>query len=353
MTANFLETLWTLSLIMAAGSLVVMAGLIVSRLLGSYGDRRREVVRLAIVQELYRVMDGETSPRPRLKLLMRHTRVAAQAILELSTLIRGDALKMVTDCLEETGLDRRLIRLSHSWSPPIQILAIDALGYLGRQDATRRLAQIASRSGHVETRIAAARALQTRGDTLDADAVVGALKMIGNRLPGEFEAVLDGLACTAPSALESILATPGLPVLAYAQALRSLGESGRYASLPVLIEMVASNEIAIRCAALDALGRLGHPAAEAVVAANLSARSDEVRAHAARAAGQIVLDSLCPELVTMLEDASWDVRISAARALSLMGDKGLAGLSRAASAGTATRSARTAQMLLAELGKAA
>ncbi|MEE2526810.1 HEAT repeat domain-containing protein [Hyphobacterium sp. HN65] len=350
MIAGPLETLWIVSLGLAAASLIVMAGLIVSRMLGSYNDRQRDAVRQAIVMALYDVMEGQSADLGKLTKLIRHTRIAAQAVLEFSTLIRGEALEAAVRVLDELGLARHLIRLSRSSNAAARLAAIDALGYVGGPEATRRLARIANRSRDVEDRIAAVRALQLRGDAIDLDAVTGALRLIGNQLPGEFEAVLDNLARHSPAAVERILKTPGLPAIAYAQGLRSIGESGNYASLPLIMELAGSADTTLRIAALIALGTLGHPAAEPAITAGLAAESADVRAVAARAAGQATINTVQAQLTGLLDDPDWDVRINAARALAAMGDEGMEALRNKARTQPTARSGRTAQMLLAELG---
>lgn len=350
MSQDFLGSLWNLSLWLAAASLLVTALLILFRLFGSYSDRHRDLIRKEIVRQLYAAMDGRKGDALRLATLIKHSRVAAQALLELSTLIRGEAFEAAVEALEALGFDKRMLRLTQSSNGAARLAAIDALGYVGGPEATRRLARIANLGTDVEDRIAAVRALQARGDAIDLDAIAGALALIGNRLPGEFEAVLDQLARTDPTGVESLLTRQGLPTIAYVQGLRSLGDSGNYGSLPIMKAMAASADPAIRAAAIGAMGLLGHPSARDEIRKGLSSDQSEVRSEAARAAGQVALKELEPYLVTLLGDTNWDVRINAARALAQFGDAGLAALQHAAAGDADSRSARTAQMLLAENG---
>lgn len=353
MSQDFLGSLWNVSLWLALASLGVTALLILSRLLGSYGDRQRDLIRTGIIRELYVVMDGSKVNETRLSDLLSHSRVSAQALLELSTLIRGEGFESAIKALEALGFERRMLRLTHSGNGAARLAAIDALGFVGGREATRRLARIANRSRSVEDRIAAVRALQARGDAIDLDAIAGALALIGSRLPGEFEAVLDQLARSDPQDVEDLLGRPGLPTIAYAQGLRALGESGNYASLPVMKKMASSVEPAVQAAAIGAMGLLGHPAARDEIRQGLDSPHDDVRIEAARATGQVALAELCPQLAQMLGDANWDVRINAARALSRLGDSGLTALRTAAAEPASDRAARTAQMLLSEKGELA
>ena len=352
MPDNLFVSLWQVSLALALSSLIVMSLLIISRLLGGYGERKRDRTRQAIVRELYAVMDGAPADTERLAALTHNTRVCAQALLELSTLIRGDAFRSAIACLEAFGLERRLVRLSHSSHNAARQAAIDALGYIGGENATHRLRSIARRSGRTEDRIAAIRALQTRGVAVEPSLLTDTLRHSGNQLPGEFEAIFDNLVRSDPDALKALIAETELPLAALGQGLRSLGQSGHYESLPLLLDFARNPDPSIQAAALAALGELGHPAAAPVIAASLESASPEIRAEAARAAGLVSLANLSPELVALLVDPAWDVRINAARALASLGPGGLETLSTIAGAASTDRPARTARMLLAEMGVA-
>jgi HEAT repeat protein len=119
----------------------------------------------------------------------------------------------------------------------------------------------------------------------------------------------------------------------------------------VIAPIVGDANPELQIAALRALAKLGHPAAQPVVERALSDDNWAVRTQAAISAGRIGLAALAPMLARLVDDDKWWTRFRAAEALYLLGQKGRQTLAALAEQGS-PRAREIASEVLAEKGAA-
>lgn len=112
-------------------------------------------------------------------------------------------------------------------------------------------------------------------------------------------------------------------------------------------QLVADAAPEVVAASIQALGRLGHPAALERILEALTNPHGEVRAEAAEAAARLGLPAAIEPLIALLDDPAWTARYAAGRALRALGPQGEAAL-QAVAAHDASREQRTAALILAE-----
>lgn len=345
MTGSLLGLLWTISLVMAGGSLLMMTGLIIGRALDARRSARRARIAQAIEAALLGAMDGKTSPD--LPGLVRRRRTAARSILEMSTLIRGADFQAALNAMQAAGAEKGFIRLTRSRNGEDRLAGVEALGLFATPGSVKALRDMIARGRNPRETIAAARALQALGEDAPLDQVLAALAPAAGLAPMELSAVLSPIARSNPRLLTDQLARTDLAPGIRAQMITALGEAGSYAILPLIAAYGDDPEPRIRFAVLLALGSLGHPDAQPVIEARLSDPDTEIRAEAARAAGRIALGALTPQLISALADHEWVVRFAAADALHRLGPEAREALQTAAS-DEQTPAGRAAAMILAE-----
>jgi hypothetical protein len=250
--------------------------------------------------------------------------------------------------LNEAGLGRQQRGLLHHRNREVRLVVIEALGLLMDDPTEDALQQVVLRGRSLRDVVTAARALQSAGRGLEADALLFGLKFRRGEAPVELGVVLSELAGTAPMTLCEALANPDIDGSIKLQIITALGAAGRYETLDVLTGLVTRGETMQRAAAASALGRLGHPAARSALAQALDDSEAEVREEAAEAVGLILLDDLRPKLRALVSDTEWPVRFHAARALLRFGDAGKDDLTQIARTRDNPKAGRTAELVLAE-----
>lgn len=344
MEGKLLGLLWTISLVMAAGSLLMMTGLITGRALDARRSVRSARIAQAIETALLGAMDG--TPSASLPGLVRHRRIAARSILEMSTLIRGADFDAALKAMKDAGAEAGLIRLTASRNGEDRLAGIEALGLLATPGARKALRDTIVHGRTPRETIAAARALQSLGEDPPLDQVLAALEPAAGLAPMELAAVLAPIARDNPQVLSGYLARTSLPPAIRALMITALGEAGSYAMAPLITIYADDPEPRIRSAVLHALGSLGHPDARPFIEAGLDDPDADVRAEAARAAGRIALGALTPKLVAALADQEWVVRFAAADALHNIGAEARDALQAAAN--EQSPAGRAAAMIIAE-----
>lgn len=100
--------------------------------------------------------------------------------------------------------------------------------------------------------------------------------------------------------------------------VEALGWSSDFSVLPWLAEQAHDCDPEVRCAAVKAARKLGHPSAGRWVLPLLLDPVAAVRVQAARACGSLGIDKAIPILSSLIENPSWWVRMRAAEALSML-----------------------------------
>jgi len=194
----------------------------------------------------------------------------------------------------------------------LRVAAVEALGELGRDEASRIAAALADPS--LRVRAAAVAALGRAGPPA-VPALARAAAAAGPADPELCSALARALGDSgSPEAVPALTALAQGPAAAAAAA--ALGRIGTKDATASLADLLARPTLAGRAEALDALGALGATEAGAAVAAELTSDRPEVRAAAARAAGRLHHDPAAARLEALHSDYDGQVRRVAVEALA-------------------------------------
>jgi HEAT repeat protein len=243
-----------------------------------------------------------------------------------------------------------LIRLIGKAMPAVKVTAARALGGVLRDrknGPARRLLEELAAESRVELSLAAIAGLGAMGDPASAGtlialarggqldrrrAAIEALGNLGNK--GDHQALLE----------DQLRSTDDRIAGAAAWALGKLGASS---ARPALVRSSKRRGFATPINASAAFALLAEPADGKTLLDLLHHRSRLVRANAAAAAGRLALAAARPRLISLLaRDASWLVRVGAARALSRIGG-GKEALTKAAKHDTREEVRKAAEAALA------
>lgn len=208
---------------------------------------------------------------------------------------------------------------------PDEELAIAAIGALGSVEAASALdaLRVALSAAAPARRAAAAEAIARHGGLPAIDLLQWTAAADADR--GVVRAAIDGLrrigASAAPYARDAVAAIGGLAAdpARRQQAIAALARLPE-AAIPRVGEALSSREPAVRCAVIEALGRLTHPAASAYVLIALSDRDASVRQLAVRVLSRLGTRGLTRQFAELAaDDPSEAVRHAAEIALRRMG----------------------------------
>lgn len=348
MVDGSLLLIWYASLAVSLIAVGMLALLVLVRMASAIGSTRRGLAKKNLSRLLIEISAGREIDESVIRRLTRDRRLAAQALVEFSTLVRGDELQDALDQLKAAGLGRRLQPLLAHQSSEVRVLAIEAIGLLMDDRNEKFLQWVIRRNRSLRNVVAAARALQNSGRKLELDAFLADLRMHRASAPAELNAVLADIAREDPERLSAVLKDHMTDVSVKVQIISALGASGHYTLVETLIAILDSGEQQERVAAAAALGVLGHPAARAALKRALKDQDPDVRAEAAEAVGQIMLEALQADLAALVSDETWSVRFQAARALLQFGDSGRQALADIIETPSDARAVRTAELVLAE-----
>lgn len=280
------------------------------------------------------VIDGlvqETGPWDGAAVLMRapkrHRRIIARLLIRPLHVLSGESVTRARDAAGQVGLtsvwhhdltERRWWRRAE---------AALALGFIRDAAVCGDLIDLLD-DPHEEVRSAAVEALGRLGDLRAVPALLGRLS---ERSRHQQFRIIDAVTMLGPSGAADLLDHAShhpeqLPILT-----GLLASIGGAAAVPDLLKWASSPMAATRTAAFEALGAIGLDDRSFYHALRaLRDSDDEVRAMAARALGRSGREDAAPYLAAGLDDG-WVVATQAARALSLLGDAGVAVLAERAS----------------------
>ena len=339
-----LFALWLVSLLISGAALLIMCGLLISRLILARTGRTREAERRRLVPLLLGAGSDESGiSRVKGDLL-------ADLAVELIQLVRGSDRERFVATATRMGVPARLRHHLGSGSARIRLSATEALAEFPDQASVERL-NAALRDPNQDVRLSAALSLASIGKAPPARELVDLLAIGTTENSLLTVALFRDIAAQNPDDIKALVLDTTVPPGAKAAAIEALSASGDYALVPIITTLAATaatGDVALP-RYLKSLGDFGHPAAEPAVRRGLSSPSHEVRAAAAEAAGRIGLSTLAAHLQQLLADPVWRVRFRAGEALARLGEDGAARLRRTAA--TAGEPARTAAALtLAERG---
>ncbi|HEX8471289.1 MAG TPA: HEAT repeat domain-containing protein [Brevundimonas sp.] len=348
---NPLMLIWWTSLVLAGIAFSWMMGLIVARLFRENSEARRIADQQTLSAAYLMIMSGAGEAGTLLEPFRKRSRLLAESLLEVLSLVRGVERERLIASLIDAGVADRLRSRLTRGSRTGRLAAAEALSAFPSMATRTALRALHRRSTDTEIRIASVRTLIDIGDPPNATELVADLEGKGYSESLLYAPVLRRLAVDAPDDALETLTLPGLGMAARAVMIEAVGASGDYRALPALSLMAAGPEPGLRMSALRALGALAHPGSAETIVGALGDEAWDVRAEAAMAAGRIGGPALVQALTPLLDDPVWWVRFRAAESMSKMGGSGIEALRYAATSQVdVTR--RSASLALAEQGLA-
>lgn len=241
-----------------------------------------------------------------------------EASLHLYQLLKGAEQERLTAFVERLGLLARLETQLQAHSAARRVDAIRTFERIGSPRAITLLTQTMMRDRMLAVRLEAAAGL-SRLDALPKPAVIVAvLDMETRAVTPQDQSLLRSLAIRYPSDLIN-LHRRKLPLPLQRAVVEVLGWIPNFGGLSEIRQALESDDPEIRCAALRAARKMGHPAVRTWVTSLLEDREDAVRVQAVSAAGALKLRTVSPMLEQLTHDSSPWVRLRAKEALVKMG----------------------------------
>ena len=140
-------------------------------------------------------------------------------------------------------------------------------------------------------------------------------------LAGELDEIEAAMAMRAEEALLAVVHAKGEHVEVQARALESVAYSGEAGLRQLIEDAYYAPEEEMRLASLRAMGRSADTRWRSMVRAELASPDPAMRVEAALAAGELEIKSAIPQIVAMLDDDELAVRLAAIEALGHLGGK--------------------------------
>ena len=239
------------------------------------------------------------------------------AVSHIQALLRGGERNRLMQIAELDGLLAATLRRSRSWRRSERVSAIRLLQRFGSEACIARLRQMLARDTSQRVKIEAAFALAAAYALPPPRETVRILKMT-KRVPSKLDAAL--LRASAPEYPEqlALLLEDDLSPEWRAQVIDSLGWSGNIAFVGLLEEASRHEDAEVRCAAMRACAKLGHPGAGDFIKAALQDPAAKVRTQAVRACSALGLKGAVEDIRPLLADPELWVRLRAEQALEAL-----------------------------------
>lgn len=237
-----------------------------------------------------------------------------QSLSHLLMLVRGDERNKLIQLAEIDGLLKAPLRQCNAWRAARRIDAVRTLQQYGGEAAIAKLREVLRYDRHRIVRLNAAFALasfQQLPPPRETIALIG----MPSRAPTRLDvAMLRVLAPEYPAQLVHILGD----VMSHARRaaiIDALGWANDPAVLPALERAGSFDNIEIRCAALRAAGKMGHPSVAKWVLEALDDLNPIVRVQAVNSCAALRLTRALPKLRTLAHDSELWVRLRAEEAI--------------------------------------
>ncbi|HZH09764.1 MAG TPA: HEAT repeat domain-containing protein [Microvirga sp.] len=342
--------IWLTSLALAALSVAVMAFLVLVRVIATWGEKRREARRAALLATVFAWFDGKVEDAAIEAEMARHSKTAVTLVIEIFELMRGADQIRLAELATRCGLADRLRHQLASRKPAERLQAAESLIWFP-SDETEAALRMALKDRREDVRLAAAASLAELGAAVPVSQILGMGSAGTKGSSRRLEATLTKLADRQATDLSRIAADGNLPDRVRAAAIDAIARTGAFEFLRPIAALAADRSGTVRAAVAHALGDFAHPLGADAVTRLLDDPDWKVRAEAAEAAGRIGLIDLADRLSDLLGDEVWWVRFRAGGALVSLGETGVEKL-RLQSISTLDTNRRTAALILAERGLA-
>ena len=247
-------------------------------------------------------------------------RMRLRAIGHIHLLLRGGERERLMQLAELDGLLHIALRQSRRWRSAQRIDAVRLLRQFGSEACIGRLREIMARDRNQSVQLEAAFALAAVHALPPPRETIRLLDLFA-REPNSLDVAL--LRASAPVYVEQmkLLLADALPPAWRIRLIDAIGWCGDMSIVPLLSESAASDCPEMRCAALRAAAKLGHPSAEPWVLRCLDDPVGIVRIQAANSCAALRLRSAVPQLTERLSDKDLWVRLRAQHALEVLVDQ--------------------------------
>lgn len=236
------------------------------------------------------------------------------AVSHLLLLLRGGEREILVKLAEDDGLLAETLQLSCAWRAARRIDAVRVLQQFGGALAEQRLTEMLAGDTHSIVRLNAAFALAQSGKLPPPRETSAMLGMPGRNPTRMDVAMLRAMAADHAAELQEMLFET-MPHARRAAIIDALGWSGDMSVLPLLERAARFNNIEIRCSALRAAAKLGHPKVRKWVIRALGDRDPVVRTQAINSCASLGLEDAVPALRKLACDSEFWVRLRAGEAL--------------------------------------
>lgn len=237
-----------------------------------------------------------------------------KALSHLLMLLRGaDRVKLI-QLAEIDGLLKAPLHQCHAWRAARRIDAVRTLQQYGGEAAIAKLREVLRNDRHRIVRLNAAFALASFHQLPPPRETISLIGM-PKRAPTRLDvAMLRTLAPAYPAQLVHILGDV-MPHARRAAIIDALGWSNDLLVLPTLERAGSFEDVEVRCAALRAASKLGHPSAATWILKALEDPSRAVRIQAINSCAALRLTDALPALRSLSSDSELWVRLRAEEAI--------------------------------------
>ncbi len=314
-----LFALWAVSVGLAGAALLIMCGLIVSRLLA----HRRDSALAAHRRVLIPLLLGEAGDDVVRAAVPKRSLILNDLAIELIQLVRGEERDRFVATATRLGVTDELRRVLARSSVRSRIVAAEPLAHFPDPLTTDAL-EAALEDRNSEVRLAAALSLAGSDRAPEARRLIELLRLGTSEQSMLIVALFQEISRTRPGEIRELIDDVDCMPAVKAAAIEALAASGDYALVPAIVALaLVSDPMGAELPRyLRALGAFQHPAAAPAIVRWLDAPTSWVRSAAAEAAGRVGLLETAETLSGLLDDPDWWVRFRAGEALVRLGEPG-------------------------------
>ena len=213
--------------------------------------------------------------------------------------------------------------------PDIRAQNAQLLGFTGDESTIPALAKVLD-DGSPAVRLAAAHSLALLGHSRAVPSILQNPDFAGNMPAERVVEVLVQFGTGAIDPLLAALADAKIREQTLGMVVQSCGMLQAKPAVPHLLEILRHKNPEIRRIALEALASIGDPSAINPVSRLAEDPDPAVRGRVMATLGILKASDHIPLLVRTLDDPTWEIRLSAGRALYQMGDEGRKALEKTA-----------------------
>jgi HEAT repeat protein len=311
-----------IALLFATISIVAIVALVLRRARQEHHVRNTRVSDVIIARELIAYISGGgeragTSSGDSDKLVAFNNGRLDQrlrTVLRLTQLLRGQEKDKLLEVAQDAGLFADALAQLGSRAPARRVDAMRVLEQLASPLCIDGLLLCMAGDAQPSVRLEAAASLARLNRLPEPIAVIEMLGLRTQALARLHSALFRSLAERDALKLVELIKDDSLTRL-HVMLVDALGWSNEFRVLPDIAMLASAIDPEVRCAAVRAARKIGHPSAGDWIMPLLLDTSEQVRVQAVQACGELGLKDAIPILVTLTQTKSWWVRSRAIEAL--------------------------------------